>query len=61
MVQGCIQAKRAGLNRKCPETDSKGEEKAMKQTFFAVTAIGMAWLLISMAPDIRRYMRMRAM
>jgi hypothetical protein len=33
----------------------------MKQTFFAVTAIGMAWLLISMAPDIRRYLRMRAM
>jgi hypothetical protein len=33
----------------------------MKQTLFAVTAIGMAWLLISMTPDIRRYLRMRAM
>lgn len=33
----------------------------MKQTFFAMTAIGMAWFLVSLAPDIRRYLRMRAM
>jgi hypothetical protein len=33
----------------------------MKQAIYAVTAFGLVWLLVSMAPDIRRYMRMRAM
>jgi hypothetical protein len=33
----------------------------MKKTFWAVTVMGMAWLLVAMAPDIRRYLRMRAM
>lgn len=33
----------------------------MKQTIWAVAAIGMTWLLIAMAPDIRRYLRIRAM
>jgi len=28
---------------------------------YAATAFGLAWLLVSMAPDIRRYLRMRAM
>jgi len=33
----------------------------MKQAIWAVTAIGMAWLLASMAPDIRRYFRISTM
>lgn len=33
----------------------------MKQTILAIAAIGMTWLLVSMAPDIRRYLRIRAM
>ena len=33
----------------------------MKRAIFAMTALGLAALLFSMAPDIRRYMRMRAM
>jgi len=30
----------------------------MKRTIWAVTTIGVVWLLASMAPDIRRYLRM---
>lgn len=33
----------------------------MKRTIWAVTFIGIAWLLASMAPDIRRYLRMSSM
>lgn len=33
----------------------------MKRTILAITAIGMTWFLVSMAPDIRRYIRMRTM
>jgi hypothetical protein len=33
----------------------------MKRVLYAATAFGLAWLLVSMAPDIRRYMKMRAM
>ncbi len=33
----------------------------MKRTIWAVTAIGVAWVLVSMAPDIRRYLRMVTM
>jgi hypothetical protein len=33
----------------------------MKLTIYAVTAVSLAWLMLRMAPDIRRYMRMRAM
>jgi hypothetical protein len=33
----------------------------MKKAILAAAAIGLAALLISVAPDIRRYMRMRAM
>jgi hypothetical protein len=33
----------------------------MKQALLAAAAIGIAWLLISTAPDVRRYIRMVAM
>ena len=33
----------------------------LKRMILAVAVLGMAALLISVAPDIRRYMRMRAM
>jgi hypothetical protein len=33
----------------------------MKQAIWTATAIGMTWLLVAMAPDIRRYLRIRAM
>jgi hypothetical protein len=43
------------------EAISQTEAIMMKQAIYAVTAFGLVWLLVSMAPDIRRYMRMRAM
>lgn len=43
------------------EAIPKTEAITMKQAIYAVAAFGLAWLLVSMAPDIRRYMRMRAM
>jgi hypothetical protein len=33
----------------------------MKRTIWAVAFIGMAWLLATMAPDIRRYLRISSM
>jgi Family of unknown function (DUF6893) len=33
----------------------------MKQAIWAVAAIGMAWLLVSTVPDIRRYVRISSM
>ena len=33
----------------------------MKRAIWTVTAIGVAWLVLSMGPDIRRYLRMVAM
>ena len=40
---------------------SQYEEKSMKRTIWAVSAIGMVWILVTMAPDIRRYLRMVTM
>jgi hypothetical protein len=42
-------------------TQLKEMGNLMKRTIYAVTAVSLAWLLLRMAPDIRRYMRMRAM
>jgi hypothetical protein len=39
----------------------KGESIAMKRAIWTVTTVGFLWLLVSMAPDIRRYLRIRAM
>jgi hypothetical protein len=36
-------------------------DKEMKQTIWAATMVGMAWLLVAMAPDIKRYLRIRSM
>ena len=33
----------------------------MKRTIWAVAVIGMAWFLVTMAPDIRRYLRISSM
>jgi hypothetical protein len=33
----------------------------MKRAIYAVTALGLAAILISMAPDIKRYWRIRTM
>ena len=33
----------------------------MKRTIWTVSVIGMAWILVTMAPDIRRYLRMVTM
>jgi hypothetical protein len=33
----------------------------MKLTIYALTAVSLAWLMLRMAPDVRRYLRMRAM
>lgn len=33
----------------------------MKRAILTVAAIGMAWMLATMAPDIRRYLRMVTM
>jgi len=33
----------------------------MKRTLWAVTAIGLTWLLVATLPDIRRYLRMVTM
>jgi hypothetical protein len=33
----------------------------MKRAFLAVASLGMVALLFSMAPDIKRYLRIRAM
>jgi len=33
----------------------------MRRAIYAATAFGLAWFLMSMAPDIKRYWRMRMM
>jgi hypothetical protein len=43
------------------QPERKEQENRMKQAFWAAAAIGMAWLLASMAPDIRRYLRISTM
>jgi hypothetical protein len=37
------------------------EVKSMKKTILALGSLGMITLLLAMAPDIRRYLRMRCM
>ena len=41
--------------------DQTKEKINMKQAILAVTAIGFSWLLVAMAHDIKRYLRIRAM
>jgi hypothetical protein len=50
-----------GRLEETPCNSSWKVRKLMKQTILAIAAIGMTWLLVSMAPDIRRYLRIRAM
>jgi hypothetical protein len=59
----CIQPNRAGSQHTSPAKNDPEETRkiAMKRAICAVTAIGVAWLLVSMAPDIRRYLKMVAM
>ena len=47
--------------REAPQDPAETRRSVMKRTIWAVTAIGLMWLLASNLPDLRRYLRMMAM